>query len=196
MVSSCSLLAVPTLVLLLASSLPTSLAQQDLGTPSTGSTDPWTHSFSNVRLPHHPAVRSYSTHTYYVLELDPRSSLPPRDAADRLGAELVERVGELDDHYLVRKKLNHLGKRDDSVWTHWEGKKTRRAFGGAGDGLRGAVRALEEMSPKQRVKRSWDEPRPVKRMERRIIGRQEDEQPKEDMTEIEHLVSTSATQPR
>lgn len=114
--------------------------------------------------------------------------MTPRDAALRLGTALVERVGELDDHYLVRKELNHLGKRDDSVWARWEGNKAKRAIGGAGDGLRGAVRALEEMTPRLRVKRSWDEPKRVKRMERRVIGRQDDDEV-EDMTEINHLVS-------
>ena len=52
------------------------------------------------RLPHH---RSYETHTYYTLELSPASSASvAHTVAQSLGVELVEPLGELAGHWLVR----------------------------------------------------------------------------------------------
>lgn len=52
-----------------------------------------------------PAKRSYDTHAYYVIELDP-TRLPSGYSTDQvvqaLGAEHVEQVGELEHHYLIR----------------------------------------------------------------------------------------------
>lgn len=52
----------------------------------------------------YPAKRSYDTHTYYVLHLrsPTESSYSAIDIAKLLGAEHVEKVGELQDHYLIR----------------------------------------------------------------------------------------------
>ncbi|TYJ56245.1 hypothetical protein B9479_003090 [Cryptococcus floricola] len=47
-----------------------------------------------------PQPRSYDTHTYYALELDPSTS--PESITESLGLELVERIGELEGHWLVR----------------------------------------------------------------------------------------------
>jgi kexin len=57
---------------------------------------------ANARL--QPAKRTYDTHTYYVLEIDSEAShvASPKEVALALGAEHVERVGELDDFYLIR----------------------------------------------------------------------------------------------
>ena len=184
-------MVLPSVLLLLASSsslLQSTFAQESIPTTLT---PPTLHSFSSLRLPHHPAPRSYSTHTYYVVELDPSSSVSPSEAARQLGTQLVERVGELDHHYLVRKELNSLGKRDERVWNEWRGAKSKRAQGGGEGSLsRGAVRSLEEMKPKMRVKRSWEEPAGVEErvVSRRISGRQE----QEDLTEINHLVSSTS----
>lgn len=51
-----------------------------------------------------PHKRTYDTHSYYTIEL-PRSSTEEAAAlaARSLGVELVERVGELDDHWIVRR---------------------------------------------------------------------------------------------
>jgi hypothetical protein len=49
-----------------------------------------------------PAKRSYSTHDYYVLEHDPGLSLSLQECADALSVEIVEQVGELENHWLVR----------------------------------------------------------------------------------------------
>ena len=53
-----------------------------------------------------PARRSYDTHNYYVVRHNPRlPSAPPLSEVTRtLGVELVERAGELEDHWLVRQE--------------------------------------------------------------------------------------------
>ena len=64
---------------------------------------PWSHQKRTVPL---PAKRSYDTHHYYVVELHARAgdNVDPRDVADSLGAEFVERAGELKNHWLVRSE--------------------------------------------------------------------------------------------
>ncbi|KAF9469262.1 peptidase S8/S53 domain-containing protein [Collybia nuda] len=51
-----------------------------------------------------PARRSYDTHNYYVIEHDPQriSGASLADVARTLGVEMVEQVGELQNHWLVR----------------------------------------------------------------------------------------------
>jgi len=53
-----------------------------------------------------PARRSYDTHNYYVVRHNPRlPGAPPLSEVTRtLGVELVERAGELEDHWLVRRE--------------------------------------------------------------------------------------------
>ena len=90
-----------------------------------------------VRRAHHPQVRSYDTHHYYAIELHSREQLAkrsgftsteaeissrdvevnPRDVAELLGAELVERVGELHDHWLIKlpKRLHDAEELGDSI---------------------------------------------------------------------------------
>lgn len=52
-----------------------------------------------------PAKRTYDSHAYYVVELDPEL-LPPTQSihsvAQALGAQHVEQVGELEHHYLIK----------------------------------------------------------------------------------------------
>lgn len=60
-----------------------------------------------VRDPSLPAKRTYDSHHYYAVELKRSSDdngIDPRDVAEVLGVELVERVGELKDHWLVRSE--------------------------------------------------------------------------------------------
>ncbi|CAO1634509.1 unnamed protein product [Parajaminaea phylloscopi] len=56
-----------------------------------------------------PAKRSYGTHHYYAVETYGSSEVDPRDVASVLGAEFVERVGELRDHWLVRSEKPIVG---------------------------------------------------------------------------------------
>ncbi|KAF8159877.1 peptidase S8/S53 domain-containing protein [Crassisporium funariophilum] len=71
-----------------------------------------------------PAVRTYGTHDYYVLEHIPHGA-PLQDVAEALGVELVEQAGELRDHWLVRieKPIGRLNTREedfDPVTTAFE----------------------------------------------------------------------------
>ncbi|KAG8752313.1 pheromone processing endoprotease [Ceratobasidium sp. 423] len=82
-----------------------------------------------------PAKRAYSTHTYYVLHHDPLSEDVSAIAA-RLGAELVEQVGELENHWLLK-----VPKHNDRVM-HKRGMGT------------GGIRSLERQELRKRVKRA------------------------------------------
>ncbi|OWZ26316.1 kexin [Cryptococcus neoformans Tu259-1] len=98
-----------------------------------------------------PQPRSYDTHTYYALELDPSTSpAVALQVSKSLGVELVERIGELDGHWLVRTEgwtpehasITRRSASHDPVLKRWEvlpsslGKKS-----------------LTPLSLKQRVKR-------------------------------------------
>ncbi|CAD6981515.1 unnamed protein product [Tilletia controversa] len=64
---------------------------------------------STARL---PVKRTYHTHHYYSIQLRRGSDelgVDPRQVADLLGVEFVERVGELPDHYLVRSEKPNVG---------------------------------------------------------------------------------------
>lgn len=53
-----------------------------------------------------PQKRTYDTHHYYAVELVPRggcADVTPRHAADALHAELVEQVGALPHHWLLKR---------------------------------------------------------------------------------------------
>lgn len=68
-----------------------------------------------------PAKRSYSTHDYYVLELGSASPASAHDCANELGVELVERVGELADHWLVRVPASPSESSESSLDRRGEG---------------------------------------------------------------------------
>jgi kexin len=46
--------------------------------------------------------RSWHTHDHYVVEHDPLSGVTLAEAANALGVEVIERAGELKDHWVVR----------------------------------------------------------------------------------------------
>jgi kexin len=77
--------------------------------------------------------RSYDTHSYYVLRHNPSASFPASlaDVVDALDVELVEQVGELRDHWLVkrRKPESVLVAREDSdpVLSQFESLKAKAA---------------------------------------------------------------------
>ncbi|WVF65893.1 hypothetical protein IAT40_000630 [Kwoniella sp. CBS 6097] len=121
--------------------------------------------------PRTPQPRSYDTHTYYALELDP--SLSFSDAASistSLGVELVEPIGELAGHWLVRRdgaSPTHeaLRKRDpsavaseDPVMQRWK-VLSRRGSSSSGSSSLGsrihdrARKSLTPLSTRQRSKR-------------------------------------------
>jgi kexin len=101
-----------------------------------------------------PSKRSWSTHDYYVVEYDARSGATLSEVADALGVEVVERAGELKDHWLVRAPKTSgadavLAARDslhawnarDSIGPH----HTKRAAL--------AIKYVEKQVLRQRVKR-------------------------------------------
>lgn len=61
-----------------------------------------------------PIKRSYTTHDYYVLEHDPSASASPEEVAYSLGTEMVEQVGELPHHWLIRLEKDR-SRTDDPV---------------------------------------------------------------------------------
>lgn len=97
-----------------------------------------TPSHTCASTPRRPRPRSYDTHAYYTLELAASSSLShAQNIAEQLGAEVVEPLGELDGHWIVRtpgqthehehyrrsglhhsdpvvRRWNRLNRRDDS----------------------------------------------------------------------------------
>ncbi|KAG2016489.1 kex protein [Coprinopsis cinerea AmutBmut pab1-1] len=68
-----------------------------------------------------PAKRNHDTHDYYVVEHRPSTGVPLDEVTRHLGVELVDRVGELDDIWLVRAPKDpfatsqELERRDDEV---------------------------------------------------------------------------------
>ena len=109
-----------------------------------------------------PRPRSYHTHAYYVLELAEGSTHEQAArAASSLGAELVEQVGQLRDHYLVRAHKRAVERRDgsgeDAVMARWSQRKRRRR---AADPLV-AARSLERQVIRKRAKRHGTGPVPL-----------------------------------
>ncbi|KAJ7074131.1 peptidase S8/S53 domain-containing protein [Mycena amicta] len=105
-----------------------------------------------------PAQRFYDTHDYYVLHHDPQTGVGLADAAHALGVELVEQVGELQDHWLVRvekpitpKILEGREGRDRVLERH----ATLRARSTDDDEARigASIKYLSRQSLRQRVKR-------------------------------------------
>jgi len=69
----------------------------------------------------YPHKRTYDSHVYYVVEVDSTqlelSNHSLESIAQALGAEHVEQVGELKDHYLIRAEQGQVDRGEDS----WEG---------------------------------------------------------------------------
>ncbi|KDN53064.1 hypothetical protein K437DRAFT_253388 [Tilletiaria anomala UBC 951] len=139
----------------------------------------------NVRQPHHPQPRTYDSHHYYAVELAPAETglFQPLDVAVALGAELVERIGELEGHWLVRfpkaqmqaqnsaeglvartdegLEIHGHGERrwidyelhEDPVLKRWDGLKTRPELGKRAAAA-AAIRSVERQEPRQRTKRN------------------------------------------
>ncbi|KAJ3510244.1 hypothetical protein NMY22_g16029 [Coprinellus aureogranulatus] len=52
--------------------------------------------------PRRPVKREYDTHNYYIVEHKPTKGASIKDVAGTLGVEVVEQLGELEDHWVVR----------------------------------------------------------------------------------------------
>lgn len=132
-----------------------------------------------------PAKRTYDTHHYYAIETrSDYAHVDPRDVADLLGADFVERVGELEHHWLVRaekdlsaqqpRSLDGSGDEaravasDDAVLRRWSALSHARHLPTHGLSKRHhdaamAIRAVDKQVLRRRHKRDkiyspWDTP--------------------------------------
>lgn len=102
----------------------------------------------------YPSKRDYGIHDYFVLEHDPASGMPLLDILDLLGLELVEKAGELKDHWLIRS----LKSNSDELESY-EHLVRRRLLTEAGTfdpqarSLSRAIKHITPQTPRQRVKR-------------------------------------------
>lgn len=111
-----------------------------------------------------PVKRNYDTHNYYVLELNPSGHASLDECAGALGVELVERAGELDNHYLVRTPKSSLEARseEDRVLRAYEtiqqraqsSAHARREETVHSKRLASSIRYLSRQELRQRTKRA------------------------------------------
>lgn len=127
-------------------------------------------SSSNQRL---PEKREYDSHHYYVLELQSESIYSPQEIALNLGAEHVEQVGELANHYLIRapkglikqttepELLKRTIIQTDLVMERYELlKREKKLLGSRSIGLESSIISLEPQILRQRIKRQFIVPPP------------------------------------
>ncbi|KAM0792244.1 hypothetical protein ACM66B_004938 [Microbotryomycetes sp. NB124-2] len=69
---------------------------------------------SSSPVQHHDYT--YDTHAYYVVELDPNAGFDAQQLARALGTEHVHKLGQLDDHYVIRAPLEDVQK-GEPLWT-------------------------------------------------------------------------------
>ena len=115
-----------------------------------------------------PAKRTYDTHDYYVLEHISLGSHSLEECANALGVDVVEQVGELKDHWLVRVERARLISRrtsnEDVVMQQY--KQLRREAKRLSSSISGytlserhipsiahSIRSLEKQVLRQRIKK-------------------------------------------
>lgn len=101
---------------------------------------------------HRPAKRSYSIFDYYVLEHDPTTDVSVDDCAAALGAEVLEQVGELANHWVLRvpKAEPDL---NDKVLRVYSGLESSTTIDKR-HSIQRAVKKVFKQTLKQRVKRA------------------------------------------
>ncbi|KAI9727882.1 MAG: pheromone processing endoprotease [Chrysothrix sp. TS-e1954] len=67
--------------------------------------------------------RSYDTHDYYAVHLSPTTS--PEALAEHLGLEFDGQIGDLQDHYLLRRTRDDQDIVQDAVYAHKRRKRRR-----------------------------------------------------------------------
>lgn len=139
-----------------------------------------------------PQARHYNTHTYYALELPETADADEAHVAARaLGVEVVEPLGELAGHWLVRRSGGSISKRSavelsapDHVLARFH--QLRSGYVARSMDLP-AIRSLELLEPRQRVKRQYPSLEPVYWHPRaRRQGDFEDDEPR-DETELKFI---------
>lgn len=114
-----------------------------------------------------PTPKTYDTHDYYVLEHNPAHGLSPHQCAQALGAQLIEQVGELKNHYVVsvpkstRDSSLYLPRGDLTAGRNYEPatalqtlrKRAAKAHNGRAHSKRlsSSIRSLELQTPRQRL---------------------------------------------
>ena len=114
-----------------------------------------------------PIPKSYDTHDYYVLEHNPIHGLSPHQCAQAVGAQLVEQVGELKNHYVVsipkstldssphlpRRNLAAAGNHGPVTALRTLRKRAAEAHNGRAHSKRlsSSIRSLELQTPRQRL---------------------------------------------
>ncbi|KAF8913556.1 peptidase S8/S53 domain-containing protein [Mucidula mucida] len=109
-----------------------------------------------------PSIPSYDTHNYYVIHHDPRlASLV--DVARALGVEVVERVGELDNHWVVRAEIP-LGAREESardlVMDTYRRLRRQTQLSSRAEDIGASLKHVSRQVPRQRTKRAPPSERP------------------------------------
>ena len=114
--------------------------------------------FLSSALAHsNPHAKTYNTHQYYTLELSTHSLSLATSTAEALGVELVEQLGELDGHWLVRvpgstpvyNSTTATSMQTDPIVKRWHGLRKRQARSTHYSDLR----SLTPLTLRKRVKR-------------------------------------------
>ncbi|THU88581.1 hypothetical protein K435DRAFT_830508 [Dendrothele bispora CBS 962.96] len=108
-----------------------------------------------------PTRRSYHSHDYYVIELDPHGSISLTDIADILEVEVVEQAGELANHWLVRAEKPELNpfRDSDRVLETFKTLQSRSSSlslrsDDVARHFASSIKFLSKQRPRQRVKRA------------------------------------------
>ena len=104
----------------------------------------------------HPSRRDYDAYDYFVLEHDP--TVPLRDVLDTLRLEFVDQVGQLRDHWLLRRpRLANIQNREVDVLDALVRKRsldpTDQGYGTEILRVSRAVKHIARQVPRRRVKR-------------------------------------------
>ena len=112
---------------------------------------------STVLARSNPHARTYDTHQYYTLELSTQSLEFAKSTAESLGVELVEQLGELDGHWLVRvpgstplhNSTTATLLQSDPIVKRWHGLRKRQTR----SSQQPKLRFLTPLTLRQRAKR-------------------------------------------
>ena len=101
------------------------------------------------------AKRDYDLYSYFVLEHDQASGMPLHDVLEILDLELVEKAGQLDNHWLLRKP-KYIDEDPNLLYERFLRKRTfsePQAADAQTQRLSRAVKHLSLQTARQRVKR-------------------------------------------
>ncbi|EIW66475.1 kexin [Tremella mesenterica] len=126
-------------------------------------------------LPRRPQPKSYDTHSYYTLDLHPSSSLTQaKTISSSLGVELIEPLGELPGHWIVRtpgETPSHLTPRSiqDPIIKRWHSLRSNS------NQSKSHLRSLTPLHLKQRAKRTFPHENGLQLLDKRRENVRQDE---------------------